>query len=141
MVPAVMASAVVPTVVPAVAVTMATAVSAVVSAVGSLAVPPVVSAVDDVAVFVMYATSAGSAPALAGGREHPDGARAVPGVDRRVGAAIGHGRRGGQGRPQQDRDRQQAPGTGSVHPGSMGPRAPAHVKVGSGSPERAEFGP
>lgn len=107
----------------------------------SVSVCRTVSVVVPVAVPVMSATPAGEGPAAVGGRGHPGGCRAVPRVDRRVGAAIGHRRRGGHRRPHQDRYRQQAPGTCSVHPGSMGPRAPAHATVGTGSPERAEFGP
>lgn len=92
-------------------------------------------------VAVMSATPAACGRTASGGRDQPDGGRAVPGVDRCVGAAISHGRRGGQRRPQQDRDHQQASGTGSVHPGSMGSRAPAHAGLGRGSPERVERRP
>ncbi|GGS09943.1 hypothetical protein Snoj_15850 [Streptomyces nojiriensis] len=88
---------------------------------------PVVGAL---VVIVMSATRAAFAGAAAGHRGHHGGGRAVAGVGRRVGAAISHGRSDGQGRPQQDRDCQQAPGTGSVHPGSMGPRAPGHARLG-----------
>lgn len=118
---------------------------AVVPAVVAAPVPsPVPSSVVAVVVMavvaaVMSATRAVSAAAAGGHCDHRDGGRAVVGVGRRVSAAISHGRRDGQGRPQQDRDRQQAPGTGSVHPGSMGPRTPAHARVRHGSPERVEW--
>lgn len=70
-------------------------------------------------VAVMSATPAGPGRVADGGRDQPDGARPAVGVGRRVSAAIGHGGRRGQGRPQQDRDGQQAPGRGSFHPGIM----------------------
>lgn len=87
---------------------------------------------------VMSATRAVSAAAARDRRDHGGGTCPVALTDRRVGAAISHGRRGGQGRPQQDRDRQQTSGAGFVHPGSMGRRALAHAGVGPGSPERVE---
>lgn len=95
----------------------ATTVSSVVGAVVRVSVRALLGA-------VMSTTRAASAAVAGSHRDHCGGGRAVAGVGRRVGAAISHGRRDGQGRPQQDRDRQQAPGTGSVHPGSMGPRPP-----------------
>lgn len=45
-----------------------------------------------VSVVVMSATPAVAVRAAAGGRERLQDGPAVPGVDRRVGAAIGHGR-------------------------------------------------
>ncbi|GGZ62371.1 hypothetical protein GCM10010371_22220 [Streptomyces subrutilus] len=84
----------------------------------------------------MSATPAAAVAAAEDRRDHGGHVRAVTGFDRHGGAAISHGRCDGQGRPQQDRDRQQAPGTGSVHPGSMGPRAPAQEALGDDSPER-----
>ncbi len=105
------------------------------------AVTTVSSVVGAGVVTVMSTTRSASAAVAGGHRDHRGGARAVAGVGGRVGAAISHGWRDGQGRPQQDRDRQQAPGTGSVHPGSMGPRAPAHARLGPGSPERVECRP
>lgn len=114
------------------------AVSAV-SAVPAVSVVSVgVSAVPVVSAAVMSATRAASA-ATAGGRgDQGGGGGAVAVADRRVGAAISHGRGDGEGGPQQDRDRQQASGTGFVHPGSMGSRMPAHARVRPGSPERVE---
>lgn len=116
------------------AVVAAVAAVAVVAA-GAVSVPVAVP------VAVMSATPAARGGPASGDRDQSDGGRAVPGVDRRVGAAISHGRRGGQRRPQQHRDHQQASGTGSVHPGSMGSRAPAHAELGCGSPERMERRP
>uniref|UniRef100_A0AAU2K0V8 Secreted protein n=1 Tax=Streptomyces sp. NBC_00049 TaxID=2903617 RepID=A0AAU2K0V8_9ACTN len=113
-------------------VVVSTVVAAGVSAVIATGVP---------AAAVMSATRAASAVAAAGHRDPGDGGRAVAGVGRRVGVAISHGRCGGQRHPQQDRDRQQLPGTGSVHPGIMGPRARAHAGDGLGSPERVERRP
>ncbi|MGW7456229.1 hypothetical protein [Streptomyces sp. NPDC054797] len=87
---------------------------------------------------VMSATRIASTGAASGHREDGGGGPVLAGIGGRVGAAISHGRRGGQRRPQQDRDRQQAPGTGSLHPGSMGPRAPGRATLGHGSPERVD---
>ncbi len=107
----------------------------------AVAAPAAFPVVGALVVTVMSATRAASFVAAAGHRGHHGAGRAVAGVGRRVGAAISHGRRDGQGRPQQDRDCQQAPGTGSVHPGSMGPRAPGHARLSPGSPERVDWGP
>lgn len=93
------------------------------------------------AAAVMSATRTATAAPAAGHREHGGGGRAVAGTGRRVGAAISHGRGGGQGRPQQDRNHQQAPVTGFVHPGIMGPGALAQAAVGCGSPERVDSRP
>lgn len=87
-------------------------------------------------ISVISATPIAPGRAVGGGRDQGEGTRPLTGVVRRVGVAIGHGRCGRQRGPQQDRDRQQPPGRGSFHPGSMGSRTPAQSAVGSGSPER-----
>ncbi|CAL9601008.1 hypothetical protein SUDANB120_05440 [Streptomyces sp. enrichment culture] len=109
----------------------------------AVAAAPVPCAVLDIrrTAAVMCATSGGSCGAAAGDGGQADAAPGAAVADRRVGAAIGHGRRGGQGRPQQGREHDQTPGTGSVHPGSMGSRALAHAGPGPGSPERVLYGP
>ncbi|OKK22318.1 hypothetical protein AMK16_03965 [Streptomyces sp. CB00455] len=133
--------------VPAVASSVAFAVASSVapSVASSVAFGGAPSAVVDLTVVViaavMSATRSATVTAAGSHRDHCGDGRAVAGTGRRVSAAISHGRRGGQCRPQQDRDRQQAPGTGFVHPGSMGPHAPAHPQVRPGSPERVECRP
>ncbi|GHI86097.1 hypothetical protein Sxan_34610 [Streptomyces xanthophaeus] len=121
------------------AVVVATVMTAVVTAVMSPSMA--VTGAFPVAVAVMSATRAASAATAAGDRDQRGGVRARIGSGRRICAAISHGRCGGQRRPQQYGDGQQAPGTGSVHPGSMGPRAPARGGLGPGSPERVECSP